>query len=171
MRKRSASTDHKGQEGPEPHTALRVLARLLGRQAARHFLADRGKGLAFGGSLIRTEATGYGSVYFANEMLQLRGDDLVGKTCVVSGSGNVAQYTAEKAMEMGAKVVTMSDSSGFVYDRNGIDTEKLEWVKQLKNARRGRIAEYGTLDEITANAQSALGKAFVRALEGGGASN
>ena len=83
-----------------------------------------GKGLAFGGSLIRTEATGYGSVYFASEMLQHRGDDLAGKTCVVSGSGNVAQYTTEKAREMGAKVITMSDSSGFVHDPAGIDAEK-----------------------------------------------
>ena len=101
-----------------------------------------GKGLAFGGSLIRTEATGYGSVYFASEMLQHRGDDLAGKTCVVSGSGNVAQYTVEKAMEMGAKVITMSDSSGFVHDPAGIDAEKLAWLIDLKTRRHGRIHEY-----------------------------
>ncbi|HHL70992.1 MAG TPA: NADP-specific glutamate dehydrogenase [Bacteroidetes bacterium] len=101
-----------------------------------------GKGLAFGGSLIRTEATGYGCVYFAEEMLNSRGDSLKGKVCVVSGSGNVAQYAVEKALDLGAKVITLSDSSGFIYDPEGIDREKLEYVKELKNVRRGRIREY-----------------------------
>ena len=101
-----------------------------------------GKGLNWGGSLIRPEATGYGSVYFAAEMLSTRNETLEGKTCLVSGSGNVAQYTAEKLVELGAKPVTFSDSGGFVYDEQGIDTEKLEFVKALKNVRRGRIDEY-----------------------------
>jgi len=101
-----------------------------------------GKGLAWGGSLIRPEATGYGAVYFAQEMLATKGDSLKGKTCVVSGSGNVAQYTTEKINELGGKVVTLSDSAGFIYDPNGIDPEKLAWVMDLKNIRRGRIKEY-----------------------------
>ncbi len=101
-----------------------------------------GKGLAFGGSLIRTEATGFGCVYFAREMLAVRGDDIEGKTCLVSGSGNVAQYTAQKIIQLGGKVVTMSDSDGFVYDRGGIDLEKLDWLIDLKTNRRGRISEY-----------------------------
>jgi glutamate dehydrogenase (NADP+) len=101
-----------------------------------------GKGLAFGGSLVRTEATGYGCVYFAREMLGRRGDGISGKTCVVSGSGNVAQYTVEKLIELGAKVVTLSDSSGFIHDPDGIDREKLDWVTELKTTRRGRIGEY-----------------------------
>ncbi|MEE2673065.1 MAG: NADP-specific glutamate dehydrogenase [Myxococcota bacterium] len=101
-----------------------------------------GKGLAFGGSLIRTEATGYGCVYFAREMLATRGDGIEGKTCLVSGSGNVAQYTAEKLIQLGGKVVSMSDSSGFVLDPDGIDAEKLAWIIDLKTKRRGRIREY-----------------------------
>jgi glutamate dehydrogenase (NADP+) len=101
-----------------------------------------GKGLNWGGSLIRPEATGYGSVYFASEMLATRNETLEGKTCLVSGSGNVAQFTAEKLIEMGAKVVTLSDSSGCIYDESGIDRKKLEYVKVLKNVRRGRIKEY-----------------------------
>jgi glutamate dehydrogenase (NADP+) len=101
-----------------------------------------GKGVSWGGSLIRPEATGYGSVYFAAEMLATRDKTLEGRTCLVSGSGNVAQYTTEKLIEMGAKVVTMSDSSGYVYDESGIDLKKLEYVKMLKNVRRGRIQEY-----------------------------
>ncbi len=101
-----------------------------------------GKGLNWGGSLIRPEATGYGSVYFAAEMLATRNETLEGKTCLVSGSGNVAQFTAEKLIELGAKVVTLSDSSGYIYDESGIDAEKLEYVKVLKNIRRGRISEY-----------------------------
>ncbi len=101
-----------------------------------------GKGFAFGGSLIRPEATGYGSVYFANEMLKAKGDSLKGKKCLVSGSGNVAQFTVEKILELGGTVHSMSDSSGTVYDKDGINTEKLEWIKDLKNNRRGRIKEY-----------------------------
>jgi len=101
-----------------------------------------GKSLSWGGSLIRPEATGYGAVYFAAEMLNTRGKTLEGKRCLVSGSGNVAQFTTEKLIELGAKVITLSDSSGYIYDPEGIDTEKLEFVKQLKNIRRGRISEY-----------------------------
>ncbi len=100
-----------------------------------------GKRLNWGGSLIRTEATGYGCVYFAREMLKTRGESLEGKTCVVSGSGNVAQYTVEKLIELGAKVVTLSDSDGFIYDDKGIDKKKLACVMSLKNIRRGRIKD------------------------------
>ncbi|MGB7920457.1 MAG: NADP-specific glutamate dehydrogenase [Desulfobacterales bacterium] len=101
-----------------------------------------GKGLNWGGSLIRPEATGYGSVYFAAEMLATRGQRLEGKTCLVSGSGNVAQFTVEKLLDLGAKVVTLSDSSGHIYDESGIDAKKLAFAKVLKNIRRGRIKEY-----------------------------
>lgn len=101
-----------------------------------------GKGLTWGGSLIRPEATGYGAVYFAAEMLASRGASLEGKTCLVSGSGNVAQYTTEKILELGGKVVTMSDSNGYVYDEAGVDRAKLDWIMDLKNVRRGRIHEY-----------------------------
>ena len=101
-----------------------------------------GKGLNWGGSLIRPEATGYGAVYFAREMLSTRGETLGGKTCLVSGSGNVAQFATEKLIELGARVVTLSDSSGYIYDEAGIDREKLDFVMELKNARRGRISEY-----------------------------
>jgi len=101
-----------------------------------------GKGLNWGGSLIRPEATGYGSVYFASEMLATKGETLEGKTCLVSGSGNVAQYTVEKILDLGGKVVTLSDSSGYIYDEEGIDREKLAFVMDLKNVRRGRIKEY-----------------------------
>jgi glutamate dehydrogenase (NADP+) len=101
-----------------------------------------GKGLNWGGSLIRPEATGYGCVYFAAEMLATRGKTLDGKVCLVSGSGNVAQYTVEKLLQLGAKVVTLSDSAGYVYDPAGIDKAKLDFVMELKNARRGRIKEY-----------------------------
>jgi glutamate dehydrogenase (NADP+) len=101
-----------------------------------------GKGIDWGGSLIRPEATGYGAVYFAHEMLGTRDDSLEGKTCLISGSGNVAQYTVEKLIDMGAKAVTLSDSSGFVYDPDGIDIEKLAFVMELKEVRRGRIGEY-----------------------------
>jgi glutamate dehydrogenase (NADP+) len=101
-----------------------------------------GKGIEWGGSLIRPEATGYGAVYFAHEMLGSRDDSLEGKTCLVSGSGNVAQYTVEKLLHMGAKAVTLSDSGGFIHDPAGIDHEKLDWVMDLKNVRRGRIGEY-----------------------------
>ena len=101
-----------------------------------------GKGLDWGGSLIRPEATGYGCVYFAREMLAMRGEGFAGKIATVSGSGNVAQYTAEKLTQLGAKVVTLSDSNGTIYDPAGIDAEKLAWVMDLKNVRRGRIQEY-----------------------------
>jgi glutamate dehydrogenase (NADP+) len=101
-----------------------------------------GKGLGWGGSLIRPEATGYGSVYFAAEMLATRNQNLEGKTCLVSGSGNVAQFTLEKLIALGAKPVTFSDSSGYVYDEEGVNREKLDFIMQLKNVRRGRVAEY-----------------------------
>ena len=101
-----------------------------------------GKGMAYGGSLIRPEATGYGAVYFAREMLATRDESIEGKVAAVSGSGNVAQYTTEKLLELGAKVVTLSDSGGTIVDPGGIDEEKLAWVMELKNVRRGRISEY-----------------------------
>ena len=101
-----------------------------------------GKGINWGGSLIRPEATGYGCVYFAQNMLAVKGDSFEDKTVVISGSGNVAQYACEKAIELGAKVVTLSDSSGYIYDAAGIDTEKLAFVMELKNVKRGRIKEY-----------------------------
>ncbi len=101
-----------------------------------------GKDVLFGGSLIRPEATGYGTVYFADATLKKLGDTLEGKNCVVSGSGNVAQYATEKLIHLGAKVLTLSDSGGFIYDENGIDEEKLAFVKDLKNNKRGRIKEY-----------------------------
>lgn len=101
-----------------------------------------GKGMSFGGSLIRPEATGYGNVYFAQSMLATKGDSFKGKTVAVSGSGNVAQYATEKATELGAKVVTLSDSSGYIYDADGIDADKLAFVMELKNVKRGRISGY-----------------------------
>jgi glutamate dehydrogenase (NADP+) len=101
-----------------------------------------GKGLKWGGSLIRSEATGYGATYFAQEMLKLRGTDFAGKIVTVSGSGNVAQYTVEKVNQLGGKVVTLSDSDGYIYDPAGIDAEKVAFVMELKNERRGRIREY-----------------------------
>ncbi|MDB2427566.1 NADP-specific glutamate dehydrogenase [Flavobacteriaceae bacterium] len=101
-----------------------------------------GKGASWGGSLIRPEATGYGDVYFAENMLQTNGDSFKGKTVVVSGSGNVAQYATEKATQLGAKVVTLSDSSGYIFDKDGIDADKLAYVMDLKNVKRGRISEY-----------------------------
>lgn len=101
-----------------------------------------GKGLEYGGSLIRPEATGYGVVYFSKEVLEAHDDTLEGKVCAVSGSGNVAQFTIEKLIELGAKPVTVSDSGGFIYDKDGIDNEKLTFIKELKNKKRGRIHEY-----------------------------
>ncbi|WP_425656623.1 NADP-specific glutamate dehydrogenase [Tenacibaculum ascidiaceicola] len=101
-----------------------------------------GKGASWGGSLIRPEATGYGDVYFAENMLKTKEDSFEGKTVVISGSGNVAQYATEKATQLGAKVVTLSDSSGYIYDEDGIDAEKLAFVQELKNVKRGRIHEY-----------------------------
>lgn len=101
-----------------------------------------GKGITFGGSLIRPEATGYGCVYFAEEMMQSKKKSLKGKKVVISGSGNVAQYTAEKVIQLGGTVLTMSDSDGYIYDKNGIDAKKLEYIMELKNEKRGRIKEY-----------------------------
>ncbi len=101
-----------------------------------------GKGISYGGSLIRPEATGYGTVYFAQNMLKTKGDSFTNKTVVISGSGNVAQYATEKATQLGAKVVTLSDSSGYIYDKDGIDKDKLAFVMELKNVKRGRISEY-----------------------------
>ena len=101
-----------------------------------------GKGLNWGGSLIRSEATGYGSVYFAAEMLETRNETFEGKTCLVSGSGNVAQYSVEKILELGGKVVTLSDSDGYIYDDEGFDNEKLKFIMDLKNIKRGRIKDY-----------------------------
>jgi len=101
-----------------------------------------GKGMTWGGSLIRPEATGYGTVYFAENMLKTKDDNFDGKTVVISGSGNVAQYAAEKSIQLGAKVLTLSDSSGYIFDEDGIDAEKLKFVMHLKNEKRGRISEY-----------------------------
>ncbi|MDR2469659.1 MAG: NADP-specific glutamate dehydrogenase [Tannerella sp.] len=110
--------------------------------ACEHTGTFTGKGIEFGGSLIRPEATGYGNIYFLLEMLKTRNIDIKGKVCAVSGSGNVAQYTVEKLTELGAKVVTLSDSNGYIYDPDGIDRDKLEYVKELKELYRGRIREY-----------------------------
>ena len=107
-----------------------------------------GKGLNWGGSLIRPEATGYGCVYFANEMLKTRGDSLEGKTVAISGSGNVAQFAVEKVLDLGGKVVTLSDSSGSIYDASGINSEKLAYVMEVKNVKRGRIKEYAEKFEV-----------------------
>jgi glutamate dehydrogenase (NADP+) len=101
-----------------------------------------GKGLEYGGSLIRPEATGYGAVYFLANMLAAKGDDLEGKTAVISGSGNVATHAAEKIVQLGGKVITLSDSGGFIHDPDGIDLEKIDWIKHHKTHRRGRISEY-----------------------------
>ncbi len=101
-----------------------------------------GKGLEYGGSLIRTEATGYGAVYFLKDMLEYRGDSVEGKSVAISGSGNVALHAAEKILQLGGRVLTLSDSGGFIHDPEGIDTERLAWVKGLKSGRRGRISEY-----------------------------
>jgi glutamate dehydrogenase (NADP+) len=114
-----------------------------------------GKGRNWGGSLIRPEATGYGTVYFAKEMLATKGESFNGKIVAVSGSGNVAQYACEKATELGATVVTLSDSEGYIYDAEGIDAGKLAWVMDLKNVRRGRISEY---TKQYPNAQFVAGK-------------
>ena len=103
-----------------------------------------GKGLNWGGSLIRPEATGYGAVYFCEEMFKTKKESLDGKTVAVSGSGNVAQFATEKCIELGAKVVTLSDSSGSIYDKNGIDKEKLDFIMDLKNNKRGRVKEYAS---------------------------
>lgn len=117
-----------------------------------------GKGLGWGGSLIRPEATGYGTVYFAAEMLNTKGDSLEGKTCLVSGSGNVAQYAVEKINDLGGKAITLSDSGGFILDPAGISEEKLAWVMDLKNNRRGRISEY--VDQFPGSTYTALDKSL-----------
>lgn len=140
---------HIGQFTDVPAGDIGVGAREIGflfgqyKRIANQFTGVlTGKGLNWGGSEIRPEATGYGSVYFAQEMLATRAETLEGKRCLVSGSGNVAQYTVEKLIELGAKPLTVSDSDGFIHDPDGIDTEKLAYVMELKNVRRGRIREY-----------------------------
>jgi len=140
---------HIGPNTDVPAGDIGVGAREIGylfgmyRKLANEFTGVlTGKSLGWGGSLIRPEATGYGCVYFASEMLDAQRKTIEGKVCLVSGAGNVAQYTAEKLIEMKAKVVTLSDSSGFIYDEEGIDQKKLSFVKWLKNVRRGRIKEY-----------------------------
>ena len=140
---------HIGEDTDVPAGDIGVGAREIGYLFGQHKrLVNEftgvltGKGLAFGGSLIRTEATGYGAVYFMQNMLAHGGDSVEGKTALVSGSGNVAQYATAKLHELGATVVTMSDSTGFIHDPAGIDNVKLEWLKNLKNIRRGRISEY-----------------------------
>ena len=140
---------HIGEDTDVPAGDIGVGAREIGflfgqfkRLANRVTGTLTGKGLAFGGSLIRTEATGYGCVYFCENMLNQCGDTIKAKTCAVSGSGNVAIYCTEKAIQSGAKVVTMSDSNGTIYDKDGINDEKLAFIKELKEVRRGRIAEY-----------------------------
>jgi len=140
---------HIGPNTDVPAGDIGVGAREIGylfgmyRKLANEFTGVlSGKGLGWGGSLIRPEATGYGCVYFASEMLATQNKTFEGKICLVSGAGNVAQYTVEKLVEMGAKVVTLSDSSGFIYDEEGIDQKKLAFVKWLKNVRRGRINDY-----------------------------
>lgn len=140
---------HIGPNTDVPAGDIGVGAREVGflfgqyRRLANEFTGTlTGKGLAFGGSLVRTEATGFGLVYFAREMLATRNDEIRGKTCLVSGAGNVAQHTAEKLIELGAKVVTLSDSEGFIHDPAGLDAEKLAWTIDLKTRQRGRIREY-----------------------------
>jgi len=140
---------HIGPNTDVPAGDIGVGAREIGylfgmyRKLANEFTGVlTGKSLGWGGSLIRPEATGYGCVYFASEMLAVRSQTLEGKVCLVSGSGNVAQFTVEKLIAMGAKVVTMSDSSGYVYDEEGLNQDKLSFVKRLKNIRRERIKEY-----------------------------
>jgi glutamate dehydrogenase (NADP+) len=140
---------HIGEDTDVPAGDIGVGARELGYLFGEYKRTENrftgiltGKGLSFGGSLVRTEATGYGAVYFMQEMLATRSDGIQGKTCVVSGSGNVALYCIEKLVQLGARVVTASDSDGFIYDREGIHGDKLTWLKELKEVRRGRIQEY-----------------------------
>lgn len=140
---------HIGPETDVPAGDIGVGGREVGfmygmyKKLTREFTGTlTGKGLEFGGSLIRPEATGYGTLYFLMEMLQAKGTDLKGKVCTISGSGNVAQYAAEKVLELGGKVVTMSDSDGYIYDPEGIDRQKLDYIMELKNLYRGRIREY-----------------------------
>jgi glutamate dehydrogenase (NADP+) len=145
----SELSHHIGQDTDIPDGGLGVGAREIGylfgmykKQRNEFTGVLTGKGLQWGGSYIRPEATGYGVVYFAAEMLATRNETFEDKTCLVSGSGNVAQHTAEKIIELGGKVLTLSDSSGYIYDPEGIDKKKLEFVKRLKNIKRGRIREY-----------------------------
>jgi len=119
-----------------------------------------GKGINWGGSLIRPEATGYGAVYFASEMMEHSGDTIKGKTCLVSGSGNVAQYAIEKLIQLGAKVVTASDSNGYIFDEEGISPEKLAFIMALKNERRGRISEYTAIYKNAVYTETPSGAAF-----------
>ena len=140
---------HIGEDTDVPAGDIGVGAREIGFLFGQYMrLANRftgvltGKGLAFGGSLVRTEATGYGAVYFLQNMLAARGEEVAGRTAAVSGSGNVALYAIEKLVELGATVVTASDSGGFIHDPHGIDAERLAWLKDLKEARRGRVREY-----------------------------
>jgi glutamate dehydrogenase (NADP+) len=140
---------HIGEDTDVPAGDIGVGGREIGYLFGQHKrLVNRftgvltGKGLAFGGSLIRTEATGYGTVYFMQNMLNHLGDSIEGKTCLVSGAGNVAQYAVDKITQLGGKAVTVSDSSGFIYDKDGIDSVKLAWLKDLKNVRRGPLTEY-----------------------------
>ena len=140
---------HIGADTDVPAGDIGVGAREIGflygqykRIANRFTGVLTGKGAEWGGSNIRPEATGYGLIYFSKSMLETRGESFDGKVCLVSGSGNVAQYTTEKLIELGAKVVTLSDSSGFIYDKEGIDADKLAFVQELKNVKRGRIREY-----------------------------
>ncbi len=140
---------HIGPNTDVPAGDIRVGGREVGymfgkykKMTREHTGTYTGKGLEFGGSLVRPEATGFGNVYFLLEMLKTRGIDIKGKTVCVSGSGNVAQYTVKKLIELGAKVVTMSDSNGYIYDPDGIDADKLAYIMELKNLYRGRIKEY-----------------------------
>jgi glutamate dehydrogenase (NADP+) len=145
----SELSHHIGQDTDIPDGGLGVGVREIGylfgmykKQRNEFSGALTGKGLQWGGSYIRPQATGYGVVYFAAEMLATQNETFEGKTCLVSGSGNVAQHTAEKIIELGGKVLTLSDSSGYIYDPEGIDKQKLDFVKRLKNIKRGRIKEY-----------------------------
>jgi glutamate dehydrogenase (NADP+) len=140
---------HIGQFTDVPAGDIGVGGREIGylygqyRRLANQFAgAMTGKGVDWGGSWLRPEATGYGTVYFAEEMLATQDESLAGRTCLVSGSGNVAQFTVEKLVQLGARPVTMSDSGGYVHDPDGFDLDKVEFVKELKNVRRGRIHEY-----------------------------
>ena len=140
---------HVGEDTDVPAGDIGVGAREIGymfgqykRITNQYVGVLTGKGLEFGGSLVRTEATGYGAVYFMQDMLSEAGDDFTGKTVLISGSGNVATHAAEKATELGGKVVTLSDSGGFVHDPDGFTQEKIDWVKDHKNLRRGRISDY-----------------------------
>ena len=142
-------TRHVGPDTDVPAGDIGVGGREVGfmfgayKKLTREFSGTfTGKGREFGGSLIRPEATGYGNVYFLQEMLKTRGDSVVGKKVLISGAGNVAQYTAEKVLQLGGTVMTMSDSDGYIYDPDGIDREKLDYIMELKNFYRGRIREY-----------------------------